>query len=146
MTLGVTLLLLLAAVMHASWNAFIKDARDPVAMATTVYGTGAILLLPVLPVVGFLPSSVWLLMALHLLLHGVYKYALVQMFRHGDLSQVYPVSRGLAPLLVTLIAIPAARELPGLNAVLGIALVCAGLLLFALERGTLTHTGAHVLR
>ncbi len=145
MTLGVTLLLLLAAVMHASWNAFIKDARDPVAMATTIYGTGAILLLPALPFVGLPPATVWFLLALHLLLHGVYKIALVSMFRHGDLSHVYPVSRGVAPLLVTLIAIPAAGELPGVNGMSGIALVCVGLMFFALERGALSHARLRAL-
>ena len=98
MTLLVTALLLLAALIHASWNAFIKGARDPVAMATLIYGTEALLMLPVLFFVGPLPQSVWLLTAVHVALHIVYKIALIAMFQHGDLSQVYPVARGVAPL------------------------------------------------
>ena len=145
MTLGVTALLLLAALVHASWNAFIKGARDPVAMAATIYGSEALLLLPALFLVGFPPSSVWLLLTVHVALHMIYKVALVAMYQHGDLSQVYPVARGVAPLLVTLLAVPAAGEVPGPAAMAGIALVCGGLLSFALERGALTRAGMRPL-
>lgn len=145
MTLLVTALLLLAALIHASWNAFIKGARDPVAMATLIYGTEALLMLPVLFFVGPLPQSVWLLTAVHVALHIVYKIALIAMFQHGDLSQVYPVARGVAPLLVTALAIPAAGEIPGPLALLGIGLICAGLLSFALERSAIGRARAKPL-
>lgn len=145
MTLLVTALLLLAALIHASWNAFIKGARDPVAMATLIYGTEAAIMLPVLFFVGPLPQSVWLLTAVHVALHVVYKIALIAMFQHGDLSQVYPVARGVAPLLVTALAIPAAGEIPGAMALLGIGLICAGLLSFALERSAIGRARAKPL-
>ena len=141
MTLGVTALLLLAALIHASWNAFIKGARDPVAMATAIYGTEALIMLPALFFVGPMPGWMWLLMAVHVALHVVYKIALISMYLHGDLSQVYPVARGVAPLLVTLFAIPAVGEVPGMIALGGIGLICVGLLVFALERGALTKAG-----
>lgn len=145
MTLLVTALLLLAALIHASWNAFIKGARDPVAMATLIYGTEALIMLPVLFFVGPLPQSVWLLTAVHVALHIVYKIALIAMFQHGDLSQVYPVARGVAPLLVTALAIPAAGEIPGPLALLGIGLICAGLLSFTLERSAIGRARAKPL-
>lgn len=145
MTLLVTALLLLAALIHASWNAFIKGARDPVAMATLIYGTEAMIMLPVLFFVGPLPQSVWPLTAVHVALHIVYKIALIAMFRHGDLSQVYPVARGVAPLLVTALAIPAAGEIPGAMALLGIGLICTGLLSFALERSAIGRARAKPL-
>lgn len=145
MTLLVTALLLLAALIHASWNAFIKGARDPVAMATLIYGTEALMMLPVLFFVGPPPQSVWLLTAVHVALHIVYKIALIAMFQHGDLSQVYPVARGVAPLLVTALAILAAGEIPGAMALLGIGLICAGLLSFALERSAIGRARAKPL-
>lgn len=145
MTLGVTALLLLAALIHASWNAFIKGARDPVAMATMIYGTEAFLMALAVPFVGMPPQSVWMLLAIHALLHIVYKITLIQMYIHGDLSQVYPVARGVAPLLVTLLAIPFAGEMPGPYGFGGIVLICAGLLIFALERGNLSRAGARPL-
>lgn len=145
MTLGVTALLLLAALVHASWNAFIKGARDPVATATMIYGTEALLMSLAAPFIGVPPQAVWPLLAIHGLLHIVYKIALVQMYVHGDLSQVYPVTRGIAPLLVTLFAIPFADELPGPYGLAGIGLVCIGLLAFALERGNLSRAGGRPL-
>lgn len=134
MTLLVTALLLLAALVHASWNAFIKGARDPVAMAMLIYGTEAMVMVPALFIVGPLPQSLWLLMAVHVVLHIVYKIVLIRMYQHGDLSQVYPVARGVAPLLVTVFAIPAANEIPSAAGLAGIGLICVGLLSFALER------------
>lgn len=145
MTLGITALLLLAALVHASWNAFIKGARDPVAMATMIYGTEAILMSLAIPFVGVPPQSVWLLLAIHTLLHIVYKIALLQMYMHGDLSQVYPVTRGIAPLLVTLLAVPVAGEVPGPYGLAGIGFVCLGLLIFALERSRLPDAGTRPL-
>lgn len=136
-TLLVTALLLMAAFVHASWNAVIKGARDPVAMATLIYGTEAAVMLPALIYIGPLPSSIWLLMAVHVVLHIIYKIVMIQMYQHGDLSQVYPVARGVAPLLVTALAIPAAGEIPSVPALAGIGLICIGLLSFALERGRL---------
>lgn len=141
MTLGVTALVLLGALLHATWNAFVKGARDPVAMATMVYGTEALLFLPVLFFVAPLPQSLWLILVIHVVLHIIYKIVLVTMYQAGELSQVYPVARGVAPLLVTAIAIPAAGEIPGPYNVVGVALVCAGLLSFAFERSALTHAG-----
>ena len=145
MTLLVTALLLLAAMIHASWNAFIKGARDPVAMATLIYGTEAAMMVPALFLVGPLPQSLWALMAVHVVLHIVYKIVLIRMYQHGDLSQVYPVARGVAPLLVTALAIPAADEIPSLPSLSGIGLICAGLLIFALERGRIGQARAKPL-
>lgn len=145
MTLLVTALLLLAAFVHASWNAFIKGARDPVAMATLIYGTEAAVMVPALFIVGPLPQSLWLLMAVHVALHIIYKIVLIQMYQHGDLSQVYPVARGIAPLLITALAIPAANEIPTVMSLAGIGLICAGLLSFALERGRIGQARAKPL-
>lgn len=146
MTIGVTFLLLLAALMHASWNAFIKGAHDPVAMATMIYGTGSLVMLPVLFWAGpILPAEVWWLLLIHTVLHTIYKLALLAMYQLGELSQTYPVARGVAPLLVTLIAVPAAGEIPATTTLAGIGLVTLGLLSFALERGSLTGAGAKPL-
>lgn len=145
MTLTVTALLLLAALVHASWNAFIKGARDPVAMASLIYGSEALLMVPALFLVPPPPQSIWLLLAVHVVLHIVYKIAMVAMYIHGELSQVYPVTRGVAPLLVTLLAIPAAGEIPGGMTIFGILLICAGLLSFALERSKVAGAGLRPL-
>ncbi len=139
MTLGITLLLLFAALTHASWNAIVKGARDPVAMATWVYVGSGLLLAPLMLLLPPLPPKGWILVGIHFVLHVFYKLAMLQMYRLGDLSQVYPVARGLSPLLVTLIAIPVAGEFPSVVATMGIVVVCAGLMVFALEPGALSR-------
>ncbi|MDP6388409.1 MAG: DMT family transporter [Alphaproteobacteria bacterium] len=139
MSVGITLLLLVAALTHAVWNAFVKDSRDPVAMASWAYAAAGLPFAPLMFFLPVLPPEGWVLMAIHLVLHLIYKIVLVQMYRTGDLSQVYPVARGVTPLLVTLIAIPAASELPPPVAVTGIAVVSAGLMVFAAEPGALAR-------
>jgi drug/metabolite transporter (DMT)-like permease len=55
------------------------------------------------------------------------------------------VARGVAPLLVTALAIPAAGEIPSPSALSGVGLICAGLLVFALERGRIGQARAKPL-
>lgn len=142
MAIEITLLLLFAALLHAVWNSMVKGADDNVAMATWVYCGSGLLLAPALLVLPPLPAWGWVLVAGHFALHMIYKVLLVQMYRLGDFSLVFPVARGSAPALITLIAIPAAGELPSPMAALGIGVVCLGLVAFAIEPGALRRTAA----
>lgn len=137
MPFEIILLLLLAATMHAVWNGMIKGAGDGVAMASWVYCGSAVLLAPALLFVPSLPARGWWLLAVHFALHMVYKALLINMYRLGDFSRVFPVARGSAPALVTLAAIPVAGEIPSSVALAGIAIVTLGLVIFAFEPGAL---------
>lgn len=143
MPFEIILLLLIAAAMHAVWNGMVKGAKDGVAMATWVYCGGGLLLAPALFFLPALPAKGWWLIATHFALHMVYKALLINMYRLGDFSRVFPVARGIAPALVTIAAIPAAGELPPPLALAGIFIICVGLITFAaepraLERASLT--------
>lgn len=142
MSIEIILFLLFAALLHAVWNSMVKGAEDNVAMATWVYGGSAVLLAPALLFLPALPAWGWILIAGHFALHMIYKVLLVQMYRLGDFSLVFPVARGSAPALITLIAIPAAGELPSLPAAVGIGVVCLGLVAFAIEPGALRRAAA----
>ncbi|MEM7489037.1 MAG: DMT family transporter [Pseudomonadota bacterium] len=91
---------LLAAFLHAAWNAAVRSGADKTtAMAAVVLGQGALggVLLPFLP----LPSQEswpWILSGV--VLHLGYQLFLVAAYRTGELSEVYPLARGAAPLLV----------------------------------------------
>jgi len=88
--------------MHASWNALVKANGDRLSDA----GAGDLLLqraggggaafVP-LPSVASLPF-----LLVSLIVHGFYYATLLGAYRHGDLSQVYPIARGAAPLMVAL--------------------------------------------
>jgi len=133
MPFEIILLLLAAAAMHAVWNGMVKGAGDSVVMASWIYcGSGA-LLAPALFFLPPLPAQGWWLLAVHFALHMVYKTLLINMYRLGDFSRVFPVARGSAPALVTLAAIPAAGELPAPLALAGVAIITLGLVVFAAE-------------
>ncbi|HYI84003.1 MAG TPA: EamA family transporter, partial [Acetobacteraceae bacterium] len=94
---------LAAALMHAGWNAVVKvglDRFSSVLLLALVQSGLALALLPFFPLPAA-PSWPWL--AASALLHTGYKLFLIRAYEHGDLSQVYPLARGTAPLIVALV-------------------------------------------
>ena len=65
--------------------------------------------------------------------------ALVAMYEAGDLSQVYPTTGGIAPLITTLLAIPIIGEVPNMQQTGSIVVICRGLLIFVFEPGTFSR-------
>ena len=104
MTVGVTALVLLAALLHASWNALIKASRD-VVLDTALVVAGAALVAAVLLVWIAPPGrSSWSYLLASCAVHQFYFGLLAAAYRRGDLSFAYPLMRGLPPLLVALSA------------------------------------------
>ena len=102
MTIGVFLALLGAALLHAGWNALVKiglDRFSAILLLALVQGAIALLLLPVF---GLPPAASWPWVAGSAALQSGYKIFLIRAYGHGDLSQVYPLARGTAPLIVAL--------------------------------------------
>jgi drug/metabolite transporter (DMT)-like permease len=130
----VTALVLSAAVMHASWNALVKATGDRLAMQSLVIffsGLPAWLALPFLP----LPAAAAVpFLIISLLVHFGYYVALLGAYRHGDLSQVYPIARGAAPLLVALGAWALAGARMGGLEWAGIILLSAAIMSLAAPR------------
>ncbi len=135
----VTLLVLLAALMHASWNAIAKSGTNKLLDITVMALAGGLVCALALP---FLPPpepEAWPWLAASLLLHFLYFMALVGAYANADLSHAYPLMRGVAPLLVALIGffLLDDRLTPAMWA--GVALISAGILLpfwFATGRTT----------
>jgi len=80
------------------------------------------------------------------LIHTVYYYTLSRSYRSGDLSQVYPLFRGLAPVLVVLGAALFAGEYLGSGAMFGIGLVSAGLISITFAGGAFGKIPGPALR
>jgi drug/metabolite transporter (DMT)-like permease len=124
-------LVLTAAVLHAAWNAMVKAGSDRalilacVAIAHTVVGAGMIAVAPA-PA----PES-WPYIAASAGLHYLYYILLFLAYRIGDLSQVYPIARGLSPLLVSIGAFVFAGEFLSLPAAAGIAFISGGIALLS---------------
>lgn len=122
---------LAAALMHASWNAVIRIGLDRFAsillLALAQSGI-AILLLPFVPQPA---SDAWPFVAGAALLHTGYKLFLIRAYAHGELSQVYPLARGTAPLLVALAGAALFGEVLGLQATLAVLAIGLGVVLMA---------------
>lgn len=100
MELTVFLAVILAAVLHATWNAMVKGGGDKhLAMAAVVIGQGIF----AAPVLAFVPApdpASYPMIAAGIVLHLGYQFFLLAAYRVGDLTQVYPLARGSAPLIV----------------------------------------------
>jgi drug/metabolite transporter (DMT)-like permease len=107
MTAAALLLVGVSALMHASWNYLAKSSRDKVAFLWATGVVGSALFLPVLWWTGDgQPWSVrvWLGVVLGAGIRALYFLSLGAAYTRGDLSIVYPVARGIAPVLVPLSA------------------------------------------
>jgi drug/metabolite transporter (DMT)-like permease len=121
-------LVLLAALLHASWNAMAKSGGSPQFSIASYRLISAICCLPLLFLFPIPLAESWPMLLVSTLIHTLYYYTLSRSYRSGDLSQVYPLFRGLAPVLVVLGAALLANEYLAPGAMLGIALVSAGLI------------------
>ena len=135
MSLEVGALVLLAAAMHAGWNALIKIQGDRLAVMAVVTAAGSLISLAVLPFVDAPDPASWPLLALTIVLHTGYHLFLPRAYDHGDLGQVYPIARGSAPLLVTLGAVFIAGETMDPAALLGVVCLAVGVMALTFDKG-----------
>src|SRR5262245_12835531 len=126
--LVVPLLVLTAAVMHAVWNAVVKIGGDRLMALALVDGTSFVLCLAVVPFVAMPTGQVWTFLAASTAVNTVYRLFLVQAYNRGDLSQVYPIVRGIPPLFVALMSGAFVNETLSWQALLGVFLISAGII------------------
>ena len=123
-------LVLLSAVAHASWNLMLKRAGDPEVFAWVMLVVGSILLAPVGLALLWYNSmdfpGLWFLLA-SVVLHVFYFILLARGYATGDLSLVYPVARGMGPMLVPVLAVILLGEIVETMAIVGIAAIVGGI-------------------
>ena len=123
-------LVLLSAVAHASWNLMLKRAGDPEVFAWVMLVVGSILLAPVGLALLWHNSmdfpGLWFLLA-SVVLHVFYFILLARGYATGDLSLVYPVARGMGPMLVPVLAVILLGEIVETMAIVGIAAIVGGI-------------------
>ncbi|HCH23293.1 MAG TPA: EamA family transporter [Oceanospirillaceae bacterium] len=135
-------LVLLAALMHAGWNAMVKINTAPLIAISMMFGfimLAAILALPWLPP---LAINHWPWLGLSLVAHLGYKIYLLRAFRLGDFSQAYPIARGSAPVWVLLASLLLGTEslvALSLAQTIGVAIVPAGIISLAPWRQVHLH-------
>ncbi len=118
---------LLAALLHAGWNALVKVAGDRLVVLTAVsmgQGIFGLLLIPFVPVPD---PSAWVFILISTAFHYGYVYFLFNAYRFGDLSQIYPLARGTAPILVAIGALVFAGEMLAPIELIGVVVAAAGI-------------------
>ena len=136
MPLGALALVVLAGLIHASWNIAAKKAGGDVRFAAF---TGLVTMVVWAPVGLWLGADQiprwglleWSLVAASAVVHTLYFIALLRGYRKADLTVVYPLARGSGPLLSSLVAILFLGESLSAPGALGIAGVVAGVFLIA---------------
>ncbi|CAE6720321.1 DMT family transporter [Paraburkholderia aspalathi] len=131
----VVLLVLLSALLHATWNAFLHLSEDRVwllgMMAIPYVAVSAVGVI-VLP----LPApEAWPYIFASVVLEFGYLLALIRAYKSGDFGQIYPIARGLSPMLVFVGALVFAHESLKPLAAIGVALVSLGIVSLAFRRG-----------
>jgi drug/metabolite transporter (DMT)-like permease len=133
---------LVAALLHASWNAMLHGNRDRLlsmtwmSIAIGAVSTGVIMFTP------WPASAAWPYIVTSGFVHIVYNVTLVRSYRRNGLAQAYPIARGSSPLLVTLGAALFAHEAIGPLHVLGIVMISGGIIAIALEGRHVSRAGA----
>lgn len=125
---------LAAAVLHALWNAIVKDNADKfVSMTAMTLGQAPLAILALLVVPAPSAESLpYLLIAI--VLHVFYQVFLSLAYKIGDLTQVYPIARGVAPLIVAGVSVLFLKVDLTRMEMLGIATIGAGIISLALVR------------
>ena len=139
---GVLSLVLLAAVLHATWNALIKAGGDRLVITTTIMFVPIAPSLLALFVLPAMAPAAWPFVILSAVVHWIYFGVLIGAYRYGDLSQVYPIARGSAPALVAVEAWIFAGEALTALELAGVLVVSAGIVSLAWRRRggeVLTH-------
>lgn len=138
MTIALTAFVLLAALLHASWNALLRGGADRLWSMTVMGIAIAIVCAAAAPFLAVPLAPSWAYVIASGLLHVGYNIFLVRTYRSGDLGQTYPIARGTSPLLVAAgAALFGGERLSGIS-LLGIVLVSSGILSLAFKGRRLT--------
>jgi drug/metabolite transporter (DMT)-like permease len=130
----VLLIVLLAALLHALWNALVKTSGDraiTLGLVATGHCLPAFALMPFVPIPA---AEAFPFIIASTVIHWAYYYGLNIAYRFGDLSLIYPIARGTAPVMVALGAMVWADEALSLWAWIGILTVSAGIMVLAAIR------------
>ena len=127
LSLAVTFAVIAAAVTHAAWNAIAHGIKDQT-LAFALIGVGGIAVGIPLVILAAMPhGDCWPYLLGSVAIHVFYNLLLMQCYRLGEFSQVYPLARGTSPLVVTILAAIFIHEHLALPQIAGVLVVSAGL-------------------
>jgi drug/metabolite transporter (DMT)-like permease len=133
MPLSVFLIVLLAAALHAGWNALVKVKLDPFLAMTLIANACAIIAAPLLMITGLAQAAAWPWIFASIIIHLGYYLFLAQAYRLADMSQIYPIARGAAPLMTATVSLVVVRDPITLGGAIGVVCLAIGVVLISLR-------------
>ena len=133
MEAAVAAAVLAAALLHSAWHALVKSSGDRIVALAGMNLVSASVAVALIPFVAPPTAFAAAIIAVSVVLHAAYKIALARLYSRADLSQGYPLARGLTPVIATLLAFALLGELPGAYPLAGIALIALGVSGLVLE-------------
>ena len=137
MTLSVNfifILILVSALCHAVWSAIIKSSKNPLSLMGITSVLEVTIFLPLTFTVPFPTLEVWYFLIATVIIHFFYRLNVIYSYRYGDLSYIYPISRGSSCLFVAIISILFLSSDISVAGFLGILIVCIGLFLISYSK------------
>jgi len=128
-------LVILSAIAHATWNALMKSAGDRMLAMATLRATGLTIGLCALPFVDWPAGPAWKWLLLTAAVQFGYYVLLVRSYGAGDMSVVYPLARGLAPVLTTVAAALAIGETLNAGQTAAVVLISLGIMALSFGAG-----------
>jgi len=123
----VTLAVLAAAVTHAIWNAIAHGIKDQTLAFALIGVGGTAAAIPLIIATALPGPASWPYLLASVAIHVFYVLLLMQCYRLGEFSQVYPLARGVSPLVVTILAAVLLHEHLALPQIAGVIVVSAAL-------------------
>ncbi len=127
--MSVLTIILIAAVLHASWNAFIKNKGNGFAKMTILATIISIIVAPFTFFVGVPPLETCMYLGVSIIAHTMYMHSLTRAYQNEDFSVAYPFARGLAPLLTVIILLFFFNRSISINELIGIGIIILGILI-----------------
>ncbi|WP_416427305.1 EamA family transporter [Pseudomonas sp. App30] len=120
-------LVLFAALLHAAWNTLVKFSSERLLVVAAMDSVALLLVAVLLPFVPVPPAEIWPWMLASAGFELLYRYLLIQAYKVGDLGLVYPLMRGLSPLIVLGLTLATGGEALSGHQVVGILLIPCGM-------------------
>ena len=128
------LLIILSALCHAIWSAIIKSSKNPLSLMGITSVLEVTIFLPLTFTVPFPTLEVWYFLIAPVIIHVFYRLIVIYSYRYGDLSYIYPISRGSSCLFVAIISILFLSSDISVAGFIGILIVCIGLFLISYSK------------
>nr|WP_218583918.1 DMT family transporter [Pseudomonas akapageensis] len=125
----------MAALLHAAWNTLIKFSAERLLVVACMDAVALLVVVPLLGFVSLPPAAIWPWLIASALFELLYRYLLIKAYRVGDLGLVYPLMRGLSPLVVLALTLIFAGEVLSTQQIVGILLIPFGMLCLLWQGG-----------